>query len=306
MTTNKRPRVLITGASGFLAQHIIPMFQKGGYFVIGVDKRPERTPSDYFIQTTVQDLTFRDLMGVDYVVHLAWRTNIPDCSRHPKESTENNVDATIHLLEVCKEAIVKKVFFPSTASLYGQNPTPWTEDMDAQPIEHYSWQKLACEDACRMYSRALGLDTVIARFFQIFGEHQRDDTALSAFIRNTKAGIPVTLTETTAQSSFRSGQRDFIYAKDVAYAVFLLTTLEKPGEGEIYNVASGKFNTMEEAANALGAEVKWIPKREWEVERHLADITKLKKLGWEPKEDVISWLKKQNNVESAKEKSLQK
>ena len=140
-------KVLITGSSGFLSQHIIGTFQRKGYFVIGVDKRPERYQSNYYIQADVRDLTYRDLMGVDYVVHLAWRTNIPDCSHHPIESTYNNIDTTIHLLEVCREAKVKKVFFPSTASLYGNNPTPWKEDMVAQPIEHYSWQKLACEGA---------------------------------------------------------------------------------------------------------------------------------------------------------------
>lgn len=284
-------KVLITGSSGFLAQHIIKAFQNKGYFVIGVDKRPQKCPSDYFIQTDVNDLTYRDLMGVDYVCHLAWRTNIPDCVRHPRESTFQNIDTSVHLLEVAKEAGVKNFFFPSTASLYGHNPTPWTEDMLGKPIEHYSWQKLSCEFACKMYSQSYGLPTTIARFFQVFGEHQRDDTALAAFIRNKKEGKPVTLTETTAQSSFKSGQRDFIYAGDLAEAVVLLTTSGK--SGEIYNVASGEFHTMEEVANALGAEVKWIPRRDWEVERHHGDISKLRALGWRPKTKVLDWVKKQ-------------
>lgn len=282
-------KVLITGSSGFLAQHIIPLFQKNGYEVIGVDKRPERCKSDYFIQADVSDLTYRDLLGVDYVVSLHWRTNIPDCSRHPRESTENNIGSTLHLLEVAKEAGVKKFFFPSTASLYGNNPTPWKEDMPAKPIEHYSWQKLACESACKMYAESLGLDTVVARFFQIFGEYQREDTALAAFMRAKKNNQPITLTETTAQSSFKSGQRDFVYAGDVAEAVYLLTTSSSPGKGEIYNVG-GTVHTMEEVARAVGGEVKWIPRRPWEVERHEADLTKLKAMGWTPKVDVIEWL----------------
>ena len=280
-------KVLITGSSGFLAQHIIPAFKNKGYYVVGVDKRPERCPSDYFIQADVNDLTYRDLMGVDYVAHLAWRTNIPDCVRHPRESTFQNIDTTVHLLEVAKEAGVKNFFFPSTASLYGHNPTPWTEDMLGKPIEHYSWQKLSCEFACKMYSTSYGLKTTIARFFQVFGEHQRDDTALAAFIRNKKEGKPVTLTETTAQSSFRSGQRDFIYAGDLAEAVVKI--VEKGESGEVYNVAFGEFHTMEEVAQALECDVKWIPKREWEVERHHGNIDKLKALGWKPKVEVLKW-----------------
>ena len=281
--------VLITGSAGFLAQHIIKAFQNKGYFVVGVDKRPELRPSNKFIQTDVNDLTYRDLMGIDYVIHLAWRTNIPDCVRHPRESTYQNINTTIHLLEVAKEAGVKNFFFPSTASLYGNNPTPWTEDMLGKPIEHYSWQKLSCEFACKMYSTSYGLKTTIGRFFQVFGEHQRDDTALAAFMRNKKEGKPVTLTETTAQSSFRSGQRDFIYAGDIAEAVVIIT--EKGEAGEIYNVASGGFHTMEEVAQALDVDVVWIPKRNWEVERHHGNIDKLKKLGWLPKTNVLEWVK---------------
>lgn len=284
-------KVLLTGCSGFLAQHIMPKFQQEGHEIIGVDKRPPIYVPNKFLQMDVANLNYRDLLGVDYVVHLAWRTNIPDCSRHPEDSTRENIDMTVHLLEVAKEAGVKKFFFPSTASLYGNNPTPWKEDMLGMPIEHYSWQKLACEFACRMYAESLGLDTVMARFFQIFGEYQRDDTALAAFLRAKKNGQPITLTETTAQSSFRSGQRDFVYSGDVASAVYLLTTHPSPGKGEIYNVG-GKVYSMEDIAKAIGGEVKWLPRRPWEVERHEADTSKLRALGWTPQVDVIEWLKR--------------
>lgn len=280
-------KILITGSSGFLAQHIVSLFNANGHEVVGVDKRPGYHTTK---QVDVFDLNFRDMMGIDAVAHMAWRTNIPDCSRHPKESTRENIDMTIHLLELAKEAGVKKFFFPSTASLYGNNPTPWTEDMPGQPIEHYSWQKLACESACKMYA-GMGLNTVVARFFQIFGEYQRDDTALAAFLRAKRDGKPITLTETTAQSSFRSGQRDFIYAGDVAEAVYLLLIDDRAGQGEIYNVAGGKCNTMEEIATAIGGEVKWLPRRLWEVERHEGNIDKIKALGWEPKVNVLKWLK---------------
>ncbi len=286
-------RVLITGISGFLGYHITKECFNKGWEVIGVDKRPlgtEHWQPNQFIQADVSDLSFRDLMGVDYVIHLAWRTNIPDCVRHPEDSTKQNIDMTVHLFELCKEAGVKKVFFPSTASLYGHNATPWTEDMFCNPIEHYSWQKFACESLARMYSNVFGVPVVIGRFFQVFGELQRADTALAAFLKAKANGLPITLTETTAQSSFKSGQRDFIYAGDLAEAVCLM--LEKGEAGTIYNVASGECNTMEEIAEAIGAEVVWIPRREYEVERHQGSIRRIKALGWKPKVDVITWLKK--------------
>jgi len=287
-------KILVTGVSGFLGHHFIQHAQDKGYFVLGIDKRPipkGHNKPNLFIQTNINDLIYRDIMGTDFVVHFGWRTNIPDCKRHPIESTQQNIDMSIHMLELAKEAGVKKFLFPSTASLYGNNPTPWDEDMPAYPIEPYSWQKLAVEQACRMYSTVSDLPTVIFRFFQVFGEYQRDDTALAAFLQAKKAGGAVTLTETTAQSTFRSGQRDFVYAGDLVDALLLAIESDKVGKGEILNVASGAVTTMQEIAEAMDAEVTWIPRREYEVERHEANIEKLIALGWKPRVNVIDWLK---------------
>jgi len=287
----EKKKVMITGISGFLGYHVSKEFVQAGYDVIGVDKRP--LPEEYykpskFIQTDIFDLTFRDLMGIDYIVHLAWRTNIPDCIRHPEKSTYQNIDMTMHLIQVAKEAGVKKFVFPSTASLYASNKTPWTEDMAVSPIEPYSWQKMACEALCKMYGEELPY--AIPRFFQIFGEHQREDTALAAFIRLKKAGQKITLTETMAQSKFKSAQRDFLYAGDLAGAVRILAEGDDTG---IYNVCSGEVKTMEDIANAVEADVEWIPRRSYEVERHEGNIDKIKALNWKAKVDVLKWLKLQ-------------
>lgn len=290
---NKQKKVLCTGASGFVAHHLIKECQDRGWYVIGVDKRPipkGHSRPDLFLLTDVADIGFRDLIDVDYIFHLAWRTNIPDCQRHPIESTRENIDMSIHLMEYAKEAKVKKFLFPSTASLYGHNPTPWKEDMPEDPIEPYSWQKMAIEYACLMYSKSYGLPTVRFRFFQIFGEFTRNDNAIYVFLKNKKEGKPINLVQTTEEG--RSGERDFIYAGDVAEA--LCTVAESDyGNGELFNVAGGTYNNMKEIADCIGNEIVWSPRREYEVERHHADASKLKSLGWEPKVNVFDWLKTQ-------------
>jgi nucleoside-diphosphate-sugar epimerase len=289
-------KVLITGCSGFVGHHLIPVCQERGWYVIGVDKRPipkEHSRPDMFILTDVADLGFRDLIDVDYVFHLAWRTNIPDCQRHPIESTRENIDMSIHLMEYCKEAKVKKFLFPSTASLYGYNPTPWTEDMPCDPIEPYSWQKMAIEYACLMYSKSYGLPTVRFRFFQIFGEFSREDNAIAVFLKRKKEGIPINLVETTGKG--KSGERDFIYAGDIARAMVVVAESEYCN-GELFNVAGGKYNTIKEIAETIGNEYTWAPRREYEVTRHHADISKIVALGWKPTVNVIKWLKTQVSV----------
>src|SRR4029077_10658729 len=126
---------------------------------------------------------------------------------------------------------------------------------------------------------------------QVFGENQRVDTAMAAFFRSRIEGRPITLTETTAQSSFRTGQRDFVYVKEVAEAFARALESPKTGRSEIINVGTGQVTTMEEIAKAIGSQVVFIPKRGFEVERHQADISQAKALlDWHPHKDVIEWL----------------
>lgn len=293
------PRALITGISGFIGPHVAEACRGRGWEVIGIDIRPLEPAAGVsvgphrFWHRDVRELTPESLRGVDYIVHLAFVTNIPNSIQHPIETTRDNIEMTVRLLDAATKAGVRKLVFSSTASLYGHNPTPWREDMPSDPIEPYSWQKLSCEYLCRMWTLRYGLKTVILRLFQVFGENQRPDTAMAAFFRARKEGKPIPLTETTAQSTFRSGQRDFVYVKDVADAFVRALESDKTGQGEIVNIGSGKVTTMEEIAQAIGSQVVFIPKRGFEVERHEADITRARTLlGWHPTVDVLEWLRK--------------
>ena len=292
--------VLITGVSGFIGPHVVEACLKHGLRVVGLDIRPYPQSNcdialpDEFLAGDVRELPPSELDSVDYVIHLAFVTNIPYSIQNPISTTRNNIEMTAQLLEKATEAKIKKLVFSSTASLYGHNPTPWREDMpsDPDPIEPYSWQKLSCEYLCKMWSKCYGLPTATLRLFQVFGENQRPDTAMAAFFRAKQSGKPITLTETTAQSTFKSGQRDFIYVKEVADAFERACESDKTGGGEIINIGTGKVTTMEDVATAIGGEVIFIPKRGFEVERHEADITRAKELlDWHPKVDVLEWLR---------------
>lgn len=290
-------KVLITGASGFISLHLVEASLLRDWDVIGIDLLPFKHainhPNLKFAQKDVRDLTLSDLSGVDYIFHLAFVTNIPNSVQHPLETTRDNIDMTAYLLDLATKGGIKKFVFPSTASLYGNNPTPWREDMSADPIEPYSWQKLSCEYACKMWHARYGLPTVVFRLFQVFGENQRKDSALYAFFQAKKSGRPMTLTETTAQSSFRTGQRDYVYVKDVARAFIKAAESAKTGHGETINIGSGVVNTVEEVAGAIGGEITFIPRRGYEVERHEADLARAKELlNWQADVNILDWLKK--------------
>jgi UDP-glucose 4-epimerase len=286
-------KVVVTGVAGFIGPHVVEAFLRRGWQVAGVDLLPFdfKDPAFTFHQKDARDLTPRELGGYDYIVHLAFVTNIPNSIQHPIDTTRDNIEMTARLLDSATKAAIKKVAFPSTASLFGANPTPWREEMPPDPIEPYSWQKLSCEYLLRMWTIRYGLPTVILRLFQVFGENQRKDTAMAAFFRARQEGRPITLTETTAQSSFRSGQRDFVYVKEVAEAFALALESDKTGRGEVINIGTGKVTTMEEIAKAIGSQVVFIPRRGFEVERHQADISRAEALlDWHPRVDVIDWL----------------
>ncbi len=288
-------KILITGAAGFIAPHIIEESLKRNWEVVAVDLKEVAENLKYkdvkYLKKDVRNLDKDDLKAVDFIAHLAFITNIPNSIKYPIETTYDNIDMSAILLKKAEEANVKKVIFSSTASLYGNNPIPWVEGMQADPIEPYSWQKLSCEYLFKMWHERYGLKTSTVRLYQVYGENQRADTALAKFIKSKKENIPITLTETTAQSTFRTGRRDFIYVKDVAKA-FLETMLsDKTGKGEIINIGTGIMTTMEKIAQTIGGEVKFIPKRNFEVEAHQADMSLCYKLiNWKHEVEVIEWL----------------
>ncbi len=289
------PKVLVTGSSGFIAPHVIESCLKSDYEVVGIDlKDPEiKLDKCKYIKGDVRNQTVNDLKDIDYIIHLAFITNIPNSIQNPVKTTDDNIDMTVDLLDKATKAKIKKFVFSSTASLYGNNPLPYKEDMPILPGEPYSWQKYSCEVLCKMWSERYSLATCTLRLYQVYGENQRQDTAISKFIKSKKENKPITLTETTAQSSFRSARRDFIYVKDCADAFVAATKADKANNGEIFNIGTGKMITIEDVAKTIGGEITFIPKRSFEVDAHQADMSKTyNSLDWKHKVEILPWLKK--------------
>jgi len=287
-------KILVTGSSGFIAYHVIENLINSKLEVVGIDiiDPPLKHEKCQYLKKDVRDISIEELKNFDFIVHLAFITNIPFSIQNPVNTTDDNTLMTTIILDKAVKAGIKKFVFPSTASMYGNNPIPWTEDMVAEPGEPYSWQKLSCEYALKMWHVRYQLPTTILRLFQVYGENQRKDTALAAFIKAKKENKPLTLTQTLNDSSCRTGQRDFIYVKDIAEAIKKTLFSKKTGKGEIINIASGIVTSMEDIANTIGGKITFIPKRSYEVDIHQADTSKAKKLiDWEYSTEIIPWLK---------------
>lgn len=287
--------VLITGASGFIAPYVIREFIHNGHEVIAIDKNEttDKIQGVKYLRKDVRDISANDLASVDTVLHFAFLTNIPFSISSPVSTTDENIGMTVRLLSACSSAGVQRFLYPSTASLYGLNKTPWREHMAADPLEPYSFQKLATESLIRMWSKRYGLQTGILRLFQVYSEKPREDGVMAIFFRARAEGKPITITRTEVGCKQNTPSRDFIHLKDVARAFYAAAKCDDLGEhGPIFNIASGKSVEIGEIAKVLGGDILMIPRRGYEVDVHEADLDKTKRvLKWEAEIDFIEWLK---------------
>jgi UDP-glucose 4-epimerase len=177
------------------------------------------------------------------------------------------------------------------------------ETMPLDCLNPYAFTKIAGEDLCRMYSMMFGLETIIFRYFNVYGERSpiRGQYApvIGVFTRQRDAGELITVVGDGEQ------RRDFVHVKDVARANLLAAEFTPPEYvvtntimynswkwGEIFNIGSGENHSINEIANMVGGEKTHIPPREGEARHTLANTNKAKTLfGWVPQIKVQEWIK---------------
>ena len=235
---------------------------------------------------------------VDYVFHLAAESRLQPAIHNPIQAVHKNCVGTTTMLQCAREAGVKRFVYSSTSSGYGNNPYPNDETQPDDCLNPYSASKVAGEKFCKMYYNLYGLETVVLRYFNVFG--QRSPTkgqyapVIGIFRRQRDAGEPLTLVGDGSQ------RRDFVHVEDVARANYLASMLPLKNmakfnghdyTGEVFNVGSGKNYSIKEIADAISDNQINIPKREGEMDTTLADISKIGKvIGWQPKIDVLDWV----------------
>jgi len=169
-------------------------------------------------------------------------------------------------------------------------------------LNPYAFTKIAGEELCKMYSMMFGLETIIFRYFNVYGERSpiRGQYApvIGVFMRQKNAGELITVVGDGHQ------RRDFVHVQDVARANLLASLFTAPQYvvsndimynawkwGEIINIGSGENHSINEIAAMVGGEKTHIPPREGEARHTLANITKAKKLlEWTPKIKVQDWI----------------
>lgn len=298
-------KYLVTGGAGFIGTNIIKRLVSDGHQVTVVDnyiggKIAERFQSGVeYIEADITDLdNLKKIcsIGFDGIFHLAALPRVSYSVEFPLESHEVNVDGTLKVLLVARDAKIKRVVFSSSSSIYGnQDHYPVNEDLVVLPISPYALHKYVGEHYCRLFGELYGLETVCLRYFNVYGSYFDPNgpyaLAVGKFIKQKKNGEPMTI---CGDGEY---YRDYVHVRDVANANVLAMTNNQVGKGEIFNIGNGKAYSVNQLAQIIGGETILIPRRLGDVRRTEANNTKAKNLlGWQPTitlEEGIAELKKE-------------
>lgn len=251
---------LVTGVAGFIGRSIAAALLARGETVRGIDnfitgKRSNLVGLEAmeFIEGDLTDpaACAQACAGIEIVFHEAALASVPRSVADPVATNQNCVDATLNVLVAARAAGVRRVVYAGSSSAYGDTPTlPKHEEMLPNPISPYAVAKLAGEQYMRAFARVYGLETVVLRYFNVFGPYQ-DPTShysgvLAIFCRRMLAGEQPTIFGDGEQS------RDFTYIDNVVHANLLAAAA--PAEkvsGRMMNMATGSRITLNETFNIL-------------------------------------------------------
>ncbi|WP_456366158.1 SDR family oxidoreductase [Thermococcus sp.] len=292
--------VVVTGGAGFIGSHIAWELVKDNEVII-IDnlytgKEENVPPGAKLVKADVRDYqSIAELIGnADYVFHEAAQVSVVESIRDPVFTEEVNVIGTLNILKALLEGR-GKLIFASSAAVYGDNPNlPLKETERPKPLSPYGVTKVTAEEYLRVYHELYGLPVVALRYFNVFGPRQGFNQyagVISIFINRALAGEPLIIFGDGKQT------RDFIYAKDVVKAN-LLVAERRRANGRVFNVATGKQTSILELAMKVieiaGANTSIIfdKPRPGDIRHSLADISEIRKLGFEPEWSLEEGLRK--------------
>jgi len=293
-------RVLITGADGFVASHLlVELSRETDWRLAGIGLKHEPSADVPGLEYRVVDITdyemFNDyLAGVrpDAVFHLAAQPSVAKSWEDPWSTYTVNLMGQVNLMESLLRLKLKtSVHIACSSEEYGKVPQermPLGETMPLAPCSHYAVSKVTQEMLGLMYREAFDWRVLVTRSFNQAGPGQSPDFVVSSFARQV-AMIEAGRSQPVMKVGNLEARRDFTDVRDTVRAYRLL--MEKGKPGAVYNVCSGSAPAISEILDTLlglsdaDIEVERDPARQRpsDVPLLLGDASLIRReIGWEP------------------------
>lgn len=240
-------KCLVLGANGFIGSHVVDTLVAAGHSVRAFDRfsggKLNFLAADR-VTTCVGDLLnkydlARALDGVDYVFHFISTTTPITAENDPTIDIVTNIRMSVELFQLCVDAGITRVIYLSTGgAIYGLSPDASndrrTENDLTLPVSPYAIGKLAVENYLRYFGAKFGLDSVVFRVSNPYGNRQSVTSrqgVIPIFLESVHNNQPITV--------YGDGTmvRDYIYVQDLAELV--VTAFDRGHMHHIYNVGSG-------------------------------------------------------------------
>ncbi len=313
--------VLVTGGAGFIGSHLVEHLLEEGASVRVLDdfstgRRQNLAPFADRIDLHEASVTDLDACraacaDVDYVLHQASLPSVQRSVTDPRPTHDVSATGTLNMLHAAAAAGVRRFVYAGSSSAYGNTPTlPKHEAMATLPRSPYAVAKLAGEHYAQVFPALFGLETVVLRYFNVFGPRQDPHSPYSAaiplFADTALDGRAPTIHGDGGQT------RDFTYVENVVHANFLACVASGDGVvGEVFNVGCGErisiARVWEEIRAIVGSSVDAVhaPARAGEVRDSLADLGRIReRLGYEVRVPLaeglrrtVAWLRLQREAD---------
>lgn len=291
--------ILLTGVAGFIGSNLLDeLLTNKDHTVIGIDNL-----NDFYdplikqnnIKNNINNKNFIfyniDLLNtlelkkifennkIDNVIHLAGYGGVRPSIENPKLYIDNNIVATLNILECMKNHKIQKLVYASSSSVYGNSKeTIFKETLNvSEPISPYAMTKKACEELCYTYNKLYNIKVIALRFFTVYGKRQRPDLAISKFTKLILENNPIPV--------FGDGStmRDYTYIEDIVSGIISAIEYNKTNY-EIINLGGGEPINLERMIKTIEtvlgkkAIINRMEMQKGDVDKTVADITKARNL----------------------------